>query len=54
MNFTVGNIVKRIFHIIREECAHMKLSLKDHHALPSMKGVPKDTIRLDSLKSITM
>jgi translation initiation factor eIF-2B subunit beta len=54
MNFTVGNIVKRIFHIIREECAHMKLSLKDHHALPSMKGLPKDTIRLDSLKSITM
>jgi len=37
MNFTVGNVVKRIYHVIREECAQLKLSLKDHHAL-DVKG----------------
>ena len=63
MNFTVANVVKRVYHIIREECAALKLSLKDHHAL-DIKGcktrfflnnhqVPKDTVRLDSLKSIS-
>lgn len=29
MNFTVGNIVKRIQHVIREECESLKISLKD-------------------------
>lgn len=29
MNFTVGNIVKRIYHIIREECKLLNLSIKD-------------------------
>jgi translation initiation factor 2B subunit (eIF-2B alpha/beta/delta family) len=38
MNFTVSNVVKRIYHIIREECQSMKLSLKDHHVLPSQAG----------------
>lgn len=51
MNFTVANVVKRIYHIIREECHALKISLKDHH---SFMGVPKDTMRLDSLKSINL
>lgn len=52
MNFTVANVVKRIYHIIREECHALKISLKDHHSV-SFKGYPKDTMRLDSLKSIS-
>ena len=28
MNFTIGNTVKRIYHIIREECKTLKISLK--------------------------
>jgi hypothetical protein len=39
MNFTVANVVKRIYHIIREECAALKLSLKDHHSLPINGGM---------------
>ena len=35
MNFTVSNVVKRIYHIIREECHNLKLTIKDHHALPA-------------------
>ena len=66
MNFTVGNVVKRIYHIIREECTTLKLSIKDHLALPFKGGkyiwtnlylrfiVAKDTIRLDSLKSMNL
>ena len=61
MNFTVANVVKRIYHIIREECASLKIPFKDHQAI---KGgnlllenltllVPKDMIRLNSLKQIT-
>jgi len=38
MNFTVSNVVKRIYHIIREECQCLKLSIKDHHLLPSQLG----------------
>lgn len=29
MNFTVGNVVKRVYHIIREECKNLKISIKD-------------------------
>ena len=29
MNFTIGNTVKRVYHIIREECKTLKISLKD-------------------------
>lgn len=29
MNFTIGNIVKRVYHIIREECKVLKISIKD-------------------------
>jgi translation initiation factor 2B subunit (eIF-2B alpha/beta/delta family) len=63
MNFTVANVVKRIYHIIREECAALKLSLKDHLAIKGGKKekifievflVPKDAMRMDSLKSISM
>lgn len=36
MNFTIGNIVKRIYHIIREECKALKISVKDNTDL--MKG----------------
>jgi len=41
MNFTVSNVVKRIYHIIREECHALKLNLKDHHVLPSQTGMLK-------------
>ena len=34
MNFTVSNVVKRIYHIIREECHALKLTIKEHHVLP--------------------
>lgn len=44
MNFTVCNVVKRIYHIIREECHALKLSIKDHHVLPSQTG--KATLEL--------
>jgi hypothetical protein len=63
MNFTVANMVKRVYHIIREECHALKISLKDHHSV-SFKGgkhydlhniaVPKDVLRMDSLKSISL
>lgn len=49
MNFTVANVVKRIYHIIREECGTLKLSLKDHLVLSK---VPLDGMRMDSLKVI--
>jgi len=29
MNFTIGNVVKRVYHIIREECKILKISLKE-------------------------
>lgn len=29
MNFTIGNTVKRVYHIIREECKILKISVKD-------------------------
>ena len=47
MNFTVANVVKRIFHIIREECSVLKLSLKDHHALDLKGGKGDDAVNLD-------
>eukprot|EP00347_Sterkiella_histriomuscorum_P022712 403337443 len=52
MNFTVGNVVKRIYHVIREECKNLKISVKDTTDI--LSGVPKDQIRMDSLRSITM
>ena len=27
MNFIIGNVVKRIYHIIREECSQLKINL---------------------------
>jgi len=29
MNFTIGNVVKRVYHTIREECKLLKISLKE-------------------------
>jgi translation initiation factor 2B subunit (eIF-2B alpha/beta/delta family) len=29
MNFTIGNVIKRIYHIIREECSAYKINLKE-------------------------
>jgi hypothetical protein len=37
MNFTVGNIVKRVYHIIREECKALKISVKDTDILKGGK-----------------
>ncbi len=33
MNFTVGNVVKRVYHIIREECKSLKINLKERSSL---------------------
>jgi translation initiation factor 2B subunit (eIF-2B alpha/beta/delta family) len=52
MNFTVGNIVKRVYHVIREECNNLKISIKDTSSLT--QAVPKsDLFRMDSLTKFT-
>jgi translation initiation factor 2B subunit (eIF-2B alpha/beta/delta family) len=33
MNFTVGNVIKRIYHIIREDCGNFKINLKESATL---------------------
>ena len=51
MNFTVGNVVKRVYHMVREECKKLKVSVAVMNK--DIVKVGKDVYRMDSLKSIT-
>ena len=39
MNFSVANLVKRIYHIIREECSSAKVTLKSDQHLDSLSNL---------------
>lgn len=39
MNFTIGNVVKRIYHIYREECNNEKIDLASNTPLDNISNI---------------
>lgn len=52
MNFTVGNIVKRVYHIIREESKTLKINLAQQRSFQKGKNNEAFCLRLNNYRNV--